>query len=171
MLIVQFVLILLDRLLYRRGWEFGKLVLHFIVVIMTHIWVFLVLPLVTDRWDFFLKSLFYSAQKPWPMSISLLAVLLFFCLGYCRFCMWLWRWIERLRQPFLCLIWCLPHFSWHALHLGVLFCTPITCNWCFHVFFVEKEFAHCVFSVGQNLLALDFLLNVLGLASELINIC
>ncbi|XP_062503663.1 piezo-type mechanosensitive ion channel component 1-like isoform X2 [Corticium candelabrum] len=49
MLIVQFLLLLVDRLLYRSGWAFGKLILNFAVVIVVHIWVFLILPLVTKR--------------------------------------------------------------------------------------------------------------------------
>ena len=49
MLIIQFILILVDRLLYRSGWELGKLVMHIGVVTVVHIWVFLVLPLVTRR--------------------------------------------------------------------------------------------------------------------------
>jgi hypothetical protein len=49
MLIVQFILILVDRLLYRRGWELGKLIMLIGVVIVVHIWVFLGLPLATRR--------------------------------------------------------------------------------------------------------------------------
>jgi hypothetical protein len=50
MLIVQFILILVDRLLYRRGWELGKLIMLIGVVIVVHIWVFLGLPLATRRY-------------------------------------------------------------------------------------------------------------------------
>eukprot|EP00118_Oscarella_pearsei_P024120 m.299204 g.299204 ORF g.299204 m.299204 type:complete len:2308 (+) comp40787_c0_seq2:130-7053(+) len=49
MLLIQFVSFLVDRALYVRGWTVGKYVYNILVVILIHIWVFLILPLVTNR--------------------------------------------------------------------------------------------------------------------------
>ena len=65
MLLTQFISLLIDRFvnmprsfiyiycyraLYVRGWNRGKCIYNILIVILIHAWVFLILPLVTDRY-------------------------------------------------------------------------------------------------------------------------
>jgi len=49
MLILQFALIVVDRALYLRKFILGKIVFQFLLVVGVHIWMFFILPLVTDK--------------------------------------------------------------------------------------------------------------------------
>lgn len=49
MLLVQFILIVVDRALYLRKALVFKIVFHFLAVIGIHIWMFFVLPAITER--------------------------------------------------------------------------------------------------------------------------
>jgi hypothetical protein len=49
LLIVQFACIVIDRALYLKKWIFGKLVFQYIQVVGVHLWMFFILPAVTDK--------------------------------------------------------------------------------------------------------------------------
>ena len=49
MVILQFALIVVDRWLYLRRYIFGKLMFQYGLVIGIHIWMFFILPAVTER--------------------------------------------------------------------------------------------------------------------------
>ncbi|XP_045785108.1 piezo-type mechanosensitive ion channel component isoform X16 [Maniola jurtina] len=49
MLILQFVLIVIDRALYLRKFMLGKILFQYMLIIGVHIWMFFVLPFITER--------------------------------------------------------------------------------------------------------------------------
>ncbi|VVC24089.1 Hypothetical protein CINCED_3A012133 [Cinara cedri] len=49
MLTLQFALITVDRLLYLRKYILGKILFQFVLIIGSHIWMFFILPAVTER--------------------------------------------------------------------------------------------------------------------------
>ncbi|XP_052747026.1 piezo-type mechanosensitive ion channel component [Bicyclus anynana] len=49
MLILQFVLIVVDRALYLRKFMLGKILFQYMLIIGVHIWMFFVLPFITER--------------------------------------------------------------------------------------------------------------------------
>ncbi|KAK2191339.1 hypothetical protein NP493_54g05013 [Ridgeia piscesae] len=49
MLLAQFILMIVDRALYLRKDIFGKFILQIILVAVVHIWMFFILPLITQR--------------------------------------------------------------------------------------------------------------------------
>lgn len=58
MLTLQFALITVDRLLYLRKYILGKILFQFVLIIGSHIWMFFILPAVTERYIllFIIKS-------------------------------------------------------------------------------------------------------------------
>lgn len=48
MLLIQFILIIVDRALYLRKALVYKIIFHFVLVIGVHIWMFFVIPAVTE---------------------------------------------------------------------------------------------------------------------------
>lgn len=49
MVIVQFALIVVDRWLYLSRYIVGKLVFQYLLVVAIHVWMFFILPAVTER--------------------------------------------------------------------------------------------------------------------------
>ncbi|ESO01036.1 hypothetical protein HELRODRAFT_192356 [Helobdella robusta] len=84
MLLVQFLLIIIDRALYLRKLVFGKFIFHIILVIIVHTWMFFLLPIITDipfvknraaqLW-YFTKCIYfgfscYQVRSGYPIRIS-----------------------------------------------------------------------------------------------------
>jgi len=49
MLLVQFILIIIDRALYLRKQVFGKFIFQILLVFVVHAWMFFGLPVVTHK--------------------------------------------------------------------------------------------------------------------------
>lgn len=50
MLLIQFSTMVIDRALYLRKTVLGKLAFQVVLVLAIHLWMFLILPAVTERW-------------------------------------------------------------------------------------------------------------------------
>lgn len=50
MVIIQFALIVVDRWLYLSRYIFGKLAFQYLLVVVIHVWMFFILPAVTERY-------------------------------------------------------------------------------------------------------------------------
>lgn len=50
MLLVQFGTMVIDRALYLRKTVLGKLAFQVVLVVAIHLWMFFILPAVTERW-------------------------------------------------------------------------------------------------------------------------
>ena len=49
MLLAQFLLMLIDRAIYLRKQVFGKFIFQILLVLVVHIWLFFILPYITNR--------------------------------------------------------------------------------------------------------------------------
>lgn len=50
MLLIQFGTMVVDRALYLRKTVLGKLAFQVVLVLAVHLWMFFILPAVTERW-------------------------------------------------------------------------------------------------------------------------
>lgn len=50
MLILQFTLIIIDRAIYLRRNILGKLIFQFIQIVILHIWLFILFPVITEKY-------------------------------------------------------------------------------------------------------------------------
>lgn len=50
MLLIQFSTMVIDRALYLRKTVLGKLAFQVVLVLAIHLWMFFILPAVTERW-------------------------------------------------------------------------------------------------------------------------
>lgn len=50
MLLIQFSTMVIDRALYLRKTVLGKLAFQVVLVLAIHVWMFFILPAVTERW-------------------------------------------------------------------------------------------------------------------------
>lgn len=85
MLLIQFTTMVIDRALYLRKTVLGKLIFQVILVFSIHLWMFFILPAVTERYRASpggCQGTAWSLSGPWGGTVVSPSPA------------WLWRWPE-----------------------------------------------------------------------------
>lgn len=70
MLLIQFTTMVIDRALYLRKTVLGKLIFQVILVFSIHLWMFFILPAVTERYCMILGWQFCFPKPSWWPSLA-----------------------------------------------------------------------------------------------------